>query len=281
MPPLLFAEIRSLEEMRDLATRWISPPLPLPAAGVTKWTVPGVCFVCSKPSLLQMDDIYAVEGADGVQYAWRERLVCDCCGLNNRQRAAVHMFEQACGPRADSRIWLTEQASHVYVCLKARFAGVTGSEFLAPDCVSGSVDERGLRHEDITASSFADEELDFVLTYDVLEHVPNADKAFRECHRVLAPRGCLMLSVPFMPYVQTSLRRAKLNESGEVEHLLPPQYHGDPVQPDKGVLCFEEFGWDILDRLKAAGFAEATALLCESAEYGYVGGVHIMFKATK
>ena len=279
--PLNLVEMRSLAEFQAALASWQSPPLPLPAAGARTWQVPGFCGVAGRTAQLKMDDLYADTSEDVIRYNWRERLVCDCCSLNNRQRASIHIFEQLLKPAPSSRIWITEQLSAVYDVLRARHRGLIGSEFLGPEAVSGEVNARGVRHEDVTGSSFADGSLDAILSFDVFEHVPDPDKAFRECFRVLAPGGCLLFTVPFLSLEQASRQRARLNADKQIEHILPPQYHGDPVQPDKGVLCFEEFGWDVLDRLAAAGFADASALIYESAEYGYLGGPQILLRAIK
>ena len=53
--------------------------------------------------------------------------------------------------------------------------------------------------------------------------------------------------------------------------LLPPEYHGNPVDP-KGSLVFYDHGWDILDRCRAAGFADVYLLCYWSLLYGYLGG---------
>jgi len=65
-----------------------------------------------------------------------------------------------------------------------------------------------------------------------------------------------------------------------VSHVLPPEYHGDPLQSG-GCLSFYQFGWELLDELKAMGFKDATALLYWSRELGYLGGEQILFTATK
>ena len=41
---------------------------------------------------------------------------------------------------------------------------------------------------------------------------------------------------------------------GEIHHLLPPEYHGDPLSAE-GCLCFYDFGWELLEDLRAAGWA--------------------------
>jgi hypothetical protein len=65
-----------------------------------------------------------------------------------------------------------------------------------------------------------------------------------------------VFTVPLLPQ-ETTRERATLVD-GEVRHLLPPMYHGDPLRGVAGrVLCFREFGRDIEQRLCHAGFARA------------------------
>ena len=50
----------------------------------------------------------------------------------------------------------------------------------------------------------------------------------RECQRCLKPGDNLSFSVPFLANAQETLTRARVTETGELEHLLPAEYHGDP-----------------------------------------------------
>jgi SAM-dependent methyltransferase len=52
---------------------------------------------------------------------------------------------------------------------------------------------------DVTALAFSDESFDAVVLGEVLEHVPDDDRAVVEVARVLRPRGVLALSVPAHP----------------------------------------------------------------------------------
>ena len=107
-------------------------------------------------------------------------------------------------------------------------------------------------NEDVTRLSFEDDAFTLVVCQDVLEHVPHHRAALRELCRVLRPGGSLYLTVPFT-FGPDTLVRAELGDDGEVVHHLPPMYHLDPANPD-GVLCFQDFGMDLLDRLRDAGF---------------------------
>ncbi len=212
---------------------------------------------------------------------WRERLACPACGFNNRQRGAIHAFEQSLRPSPDARVYLTEQASLVYAWMKKRYPATIGSEFLDPEMAGGALDERGIRHEDVTRLSFEDESLDFILSFDVFEHVPMYRKAFSECARVLRSGGAMLFSVPFVADSAEVIVRASPMPDGSIVHHHPAEFHGDPVHPGEGVLCYQHFGWSMLDDLREAGFRDAIALGFHSFRYGYLGGETLLFVATK
>src|SRR4029077_14876751 len=75
---------------------------------------------------------------------------------------------------------------------------------------------------------------------DVLEHVPLLESAFRESHRVLKHGGAHLFTVP--PRLSTK-KRAELVE-GKVVHLVPPEYHRDPLSP-QGILAYWDMGPDL------------------------------------
>jgi hypothetical protein len=164
--------------------------------------------------------------------------------------------------------------------LKKRFPKLVGSEYLGDTIEFGKTNERGVRNESITKLTFADNSFRFVLNFDVLEHIPNPEDGLREIYRVLTKGGKLLLSVPFLPMQQETVVRARLGSNGGVEHLLEAQYHGDPVST-AGCLCFQDFGWDLLDRMRQIGFRNVDMLLYWSAEYGYYGVEQMMLTAEK
>jgi hypothetical protein len=212
---------------------------------------------------------------------WREGLVCAECGMNSRMRASVHLLEQCLEPNRGSSIYLTEQVTPLYRWMAARYDGATGSEFLRDGTDRGRTNSSGIRHEDMTALSFRDETLEHIITLEVLEHVPDFRQALRECARVLKPGGSLVLSAPFHRG-ERHLVRARVREDRRIEHLEPPEYHGDPLSPE-GCLCFYHFGWELLDDMRAAGFRKAAACIFESQELCYTdgGGAAIQFLAWK
>lgn len=251
----------------------------VPHAGDT-FTVPGYCWLDHGEVDFAVDFLWGGNPADRLPN-WRERVMCPKCGFNNRQRGAIHAFEQLLRPRSNARIYITEQASPVYSLLSKRYRHTIGSEYISPQTAGGAQDSRGIRHEDVTNLSFNDENLDFILSFDVFEHVPDYKRAFAECFRVLRPGGQMLFSVPFVAGSEETIVRARLAPDGTLTHHLPPEYHGDPVRPGEGVLCYQHFGWRMLDDLRDEGFLQAVALSFHSFRYGYVGGESLLFLATK
>ena len=140
-----------------------------------------------------------------------------------------------------------------------------GSEFLKNAVPLGGLKD-GIRNEDVTSLTFEKECFDAVCTCDVLEYAFDYKKALLEFARALKPSGWLILSAPFQHNSDT-LIRARLREDGSVEHLMPPEYHGDPLS-SQGCLCVYRYGWDILQE---AGFSWAGCISYWSEEYGYMG----------
>lgn len=245
------------------------------------FTVPGWCWVDSVEVPFQVDYQYASAENGRPMPNWRERLLCPVCRMNNRQRACVHLATEFLGLQRDSRIYMTEQVTPTYSLMRTRHPRLAGSEFLGPGVEPGSVNAAGIQHEDLTRLSFGDASLDAILTFDVLEHIPDFREALAECRRVLVAGGQMLFSIPFLEDRNETRTRARFAGDGTLVHDLPPVYHGDPVNPEGGVLCFHEYGWDILEHVRAAGFRDAHALVYRGPSYGYLGGWQINFHARK
>lgn len=240
------------------------------------FSIPGYSYTAGK----QVDFIVDYQhSGDGSQINWRERVCCPETYFNNRMRATFHLFDIEMEAYPDSEIYLTEQITPIYTYFKSNYSNTIGSEFLGDRCPYGSTDKNGVRNETLTALSFPDESFDILISLDVLEHIPDYKAALNECARVLRFGGKIMWSVPFIASSPTNLIRAKV-ANGEIIHILPPEYHGDPLSSE-GVLCYQHFGWEMLDQMRHAGFRDAYAMCFQSIEFGYLGGEQLIFVAIK
>lgn len=226
--------------------------------------IAGVCDLCAARTVFTVPFSRSETG----EQVFRLRDArCSGCGLPQRKRHITRaLMDDFAGRQPD--IYIAEQVTPHYRYLAKRFPGLVGSEYVGPDIASGTeVDE--VRHEDMTRLSFADASFDVVITSEVLEHIPDWRAALAECARVLRPGGRAYMTFPFLRNSATTRVRAVI-ENGEIRHLMPPQYHGDPVRKD-GILCFQEFGWDVLDAFRMAGFGEAWAEFAFGPLHGHFG----------
>jgi SAM-dependent methyltransferase len=180
----------------------------------------------------------------------------------------------------DVPIFIAEQSTWLFKSLQRKYPSIIGSEFLGSQIPFGTQDSNGLRNEDMTKLSFCDQRFRLILSFEVFEHIPDVTAAFREAVRCLEPGGALIFTVPFYPDTATSQLLARLDEMGQVEHLAPPEYHGDPLT-SRACLCFHHFGWDILSHLRATGFGTVRVLDCWSQGFGYLGNRNFVFIAQK
>lgn len=212
---------------------------------------------------------------------WRERLVCPTCDLNNRQRLIATLVLQYLRKRdAPQRVYFMERVTPIYAWAAKALSDqeLIGSEYLGPGLRSGAI-VQGIRHEDVMNLSFKDESIDLIVSNDVFEHVPSPDAAFRECCRALRRGGVMLATIPFHRNNDVSVTRAEWC-CGAVTHRLPPVYHGNPISSD-GALVFTDFGWDVLDALRSAGFGNAAIDVYASEKYGHLGGGQLVFRLEK
>jgi SAM-dependent methyltransferase len=242
----------------------------------------GYCAVCARATRFWVDRVYGfpVEGSRWPAPNWRERTICEHCQLNNRMRAALHYLLVFGHPCELDTLYITEQVTPLFEVLRRRLPRTVGSEYLGDRVPFGQVDARGIRNETLTRLSFDTGSFRYLLTFDVLEHVPNTDAALAECARVLRRSGLLVFTVPFDLTSATTLRRASIRADGSIDHHVTPEYHGDPLRQE-GILSYYTFGWDLIARLRAHGFDRAAAFVYRSARLGYLGSLQVLFSARR
>jgi len=237
------------------------------------------CAYCGKATKMKSDSLYMETNERGERFPnFRERLICEKCGLNSRLRATYHLLEKLFPDLGSTKVYITEEVTPFYDLLKKRIPGLVGSEYFEENPerrVFVSKISREIRNEDLTGLTFPDNEFDLVVSLEVLEHIPDFKKALAELYRITKPGGYFLFSVPFLENCEKTLVRARM-ENGAVKYLLPAEYHGDPVAGES-CLCFYHFGWDMLETLKKIGFSEAGVYADHSIQFGYLGTGTIFF----
>lgn len=214
--------------------------------------LPGYCVSCHGLSAFQLDLQFAHASPSEhlAEPNWRERLACVTCGLNNRMRLAYSAANRFLSGSSNS--FITEATTPFYRALRMRFPSLLGSEYLGEQYQSGET-IGGILNMDVQSLAFSSNSLDTILSFDVLEHVPDVTAALHEFHRCLYPGGHLIWTAPFHAHAQQTEIRATLNQDKTVSHLMEPEYHGDPLNPEQGILSFRTFGWDLLSEMRSIG----------------------------
>ena len=237
------------------------------------FSVEGFCYPCGAVRELSV----SIQGHRLVERRvyppYREQLICSVCRCCCRHRSSVHLIHEHLRINRDAAIYITEMLTPTYPVLKRDFPNLIGSEYLGDKVGAGEMDDRGVPNQDVTRLTFADDSLDAIWSFDVLEHVPDFGKGLSEFYRCLKPGGSAFITVPFLSDSQQTLVRARL-VNGEVQHLAPAEYHGSD-------LCYYHFGWDFLDMFRDLGFRDAYGLDFWSRDYGCLGQGMVAICATK
>ncbi len=153
---------------------------------------------------------------------------------------------------------------------------LTSSEYFT-DVAPGEF-RNGVQCQDVQQLSYSRASFDICTSTEVFEHVPDDSKGFSEIFRVLRPNGIFVFTVPLYSEYKT-VERALLTSNGELQHLLHPEYHGDPLRESRPILAFRNYGRDITDRLCSAGFMKAEIVMPEDKiPWGFARPVVVAYR---
>lgn len=206
-------------------------------------------------------------------YRRRESLFCSVCTCSQRVRGFADVLISLFNPGCDSlSTILAEDRFRSLDVAEINSIGSLGSlhaflrqlpnlsysEYRGSDRLGEMID--GARNEDICNLTYADHSFDLVLSSDTLEHVPDFRAALRETWRILRPGGRHLFTVPVVAKRRETTPRISIGSDGSLTHLMTPLYHGRggglfryvPVGTD--LLTFTEFGLDLTDHIRDAGF---------------------------
>ena len=172
---------------------------------------------------------------------------CVCCLSTPLHRAMGLALDDLKLPPA-TRVYELSARGALVRYLRAQYRDVTLSEYRHGEA-PGTM-RRGVACQDVQRLTYPDAMFDLVTSTEVFEHVADDRAGFREVHRVLAPGGWFVFTVPIAD-ADTTLERA-VHRDGRIVHLTAAEYHRDRL---RRVLAFRTYGRDIERRLADAGFS--------------------------
>ena len=191
----------------------------------------GHCAICERRTMFFMEGAYL-----------RNHFMCARCNSIPRWRALIHVLGEFVPKWRELTIHESSPGGAASSKLAAECGNYTPTYFFTD--VAGGEYKNGYRCENLELQTFPDASFDVVVTQDVLEHVFDPAAAFKQVARTLKPGGVHVFTIPWF-YWKPTLTRAVMQD-GAVRHLVEPDYHGNPIDPN-GSLVVTEWGHDFCD----------------------------------
>ena len=178
---------------------------------------------------------------------------CLTCAATLVNLSLIPAIKQHCAGSFDGRrAYELSSYGATYDFLRRHIRDFHWSEYFPEHRLGSEVN--GIRNEDVTRLTFADELFDVVTSNQVFEHVTDDLQAYRECHRILKRGGALLFTVPLYDMPRTE-QIARLNTSGRIEWLAQPEYHDSRLAgPQSAPVFWRHSINDICARVAQAGF---------------------------
>lgn len=194
----------------------------------------GYCPICEKPATFSSKEKW-----------FRDHLFCSGCGSIPRERALFKIITEYYPNYRELDIHESSPGGRgASIKLHSECSNYTASQYY-PNITPGLIHPKnGYRCEDIEKLTFPDGSFDLFITQDVMEHIFDPEKAFKEIARVLKPGGAHIFTVPLVNKIQKSERWATRKNDGTILYNHPAEYHGNPVD-ENGALVTMHWGYDI------------------------------------
>ncbi len=133
--------------------------------------------------------------------------------------------------------------------------------------LGGKHPTQGYRCEDLENLTFANESVDLFISQDVMEHIFNPGKAFKEIARVLKAGGAHIFTIPIVNKANKSECWASRSDDGQIIYHHEPEYHGNPID-DKGSLVTMHWGYDLASFIMSEAGTLTTIVMIDNLELG-------------
>lgn len=187
----------------------------------------------------------------------RETLDCPVCRSVSRERALMLIINKYYPQWRDKQVHESSPGNRgVSRILKKEVKDYTGSHYY-PNHKAGEIINE-YRNENLEEMTFPDDSFDLIITQDVMEHVYDPEKAFKEIARTLRKGGVHIFTIPVANKHNKSEVWATKGEDGKPVFLKEPEYHGNPIDPVNGSPVTMHWGYDIIDFIEQATGMETT-----------------------
>lgn len=219
------------------------------------WSNDGYCPICKSEVVFEARNEWL-----------RDHYVCRRCGSIPRERALMHVLDTWFPQWQEMSIHESSPVRRgASVRLAGECRGYVPTRYF--DNVPLGKSRRCIRCEDLERLTFPAASFDLQVTQDVMEHVFDPERAFREIARILKPGGAHVFTVPLVRKTEASRRRAQRAGNGEIEYLLDAQYHRNPIS-GKGSLVVMDWGYDICDFIHKASGMTTTMVVIDDLSRG-------------
>ncbi len=175
---------------------------------------------------------------------------CVRCRASVTSMAIASVLEKLALNWEDKKIYELSSRGPFFNFLHKRACHLTYSEYF--DDVTPGAYRGAVQCQDVQELTYGNESFDICTSTEVFEHVPNDLKGFREIYRVLKSGGFFLFTVPLSDRKKT-VERVRLNEGKHI-YLEKAEYHDDHIRGAGTVLCYRNYGLDIVEKLSQANF---------------------------
>lgn len=217
----------------------------------------GLCPICEKNVTFSSS------------HQWlRDHFLCSGCGSIPRERALMRVIFDYYPNYQDLVIHESSPGGRgVSVKLHSVCASYSASHFY-PDLPLGSVHKKhGYQNQNLESLTYSDNEFDLFITQDVMEHIYNPEKAFKEISRVIKPGGAHIFTVPIINKSRRTERWANPSEDGKPLFLHEPEYHGNPIDPEGSPVTMH-WGYDISQYIMTVSGLPTTIIVIDDLTAG-------------
>ena len=208
----------------------------------------GAGFTCNRcaavyskfvPEYPSAKNAYAINSNEVIA-GYGQNILCPSCLSTARERLIIALLKEEV-KIIEKKILHFSPEKNIYNFLKINNQVITAD--IAP--MFYKTVDKGIKNEDATHLSFADNSFDVVIGNHILEHIPNDTKAMEEIYRVLKPAGRAILQVPFSEKNSITIEEPGINEPEKQSALFGQKDHVRIYSLNNYVNRLKQAGFDV------------------------------------